>query len=316
MVLAVDIRALRLDHPSALADAYAVECEATRHARQGWVPLGESARVAAWRADNGWARHFVGAFEGGQSDWLRKLLDGARHTRHLLGGRFRPSSTPASRRRHTVGPGRGGDESRACESVHRGARTIGLATAIEMLDPEVRATPRIRVCRRGTVGRAGSARSRLRALQPRTATPCRRTSTASPTTSVPRSACSRGWYTQKHLTANSGGSPRQSRRRMTRTRSRSGRTRTRSGRIDRNHRSRSRRRLDVLGRGSRPWAAGADRGNAGPRAAPRVGSRQGRQDRLPPRRPRSRERDACPDEQRRPERVDARDQRRARLRAR
>ena len=65
MVLAVDIRALRLDDPSALADAYAVECEATRHARQGWVPLGQSARVAAWRADNGWARHLVGAFEGG-----------------------------------------------------------------------------------------------------------------------------------------------------------------------------------------------------------------------------------------------------------
>ena len=65
MVLAVDMRALRLDDPSALADAYAVECEATRQARRGWVPLGESARVAAWRADNGWARHLVGAFEGG-----------------------------------------------------------------------------------------------------------------------------------------------------------------------------------------------------------------------------------------------------------
>ena len=60
----MDIRALRLDHPSALADAYAVECEATSHARQGWVPLGESARVAAWRAENGWARRFLGAFEG------------------------------------------------------------------------------------------------------------------------------------------------------------------------------------------------------------------------------------------------------------
>ena len=65
MVLAVDIRALDLDDSSAMAGAYAVECEATRQARQGWVPLGESARVAAWRADNGWVRHLVGAFDGG-----------------------------------------------------------------------------------------------------------------------------------------------------------------------------------------------------------------------------------------------------------
>ena len=49
---------------SALADAYAVECEATRHVRPGWVPLGEAARVAGWRADNGWDRHLVGAFDG------------------------------------------------------------------------------------------------------------------------------------------------------------------------------------------------------------------------------------------------------------
>ena len=64
MVRAVDVRALSLDDRSALVDAYAVECEATRHDRPGWVPLGESARIAAWRADDGWARHFVGAFEG------------------------------------------------------------------------------------------------------------------------------------------------------------------------------------------------------------------------------------------------------------
>ncbi len=64
MVLAVDVRALRLDDPSALLDAYAVECEATRHARPGWVPLGESARIAAWQADTGWTHRLVGAFEG------------------------------------------------------------------------------------------------------------------------------------------------------------------------------------------------------------------------------------------------------------
>jgi GNAT superfamily N-acetyltransferase len=62
--MAVDIRALDLDDPSALADAYAVECEATRQARDGWVPLGQSARVAAWRADNGWVHELVGAFDG------------------------------------------------------------------------------------------------------------------------------------------------------------------------------------------------------------------------------------------------------------
>lgn len=64
MVLAIDIRALGLDQPSALADAYVVECEATSQDRRGWVPLGETARVAAWRADNGWVRHLVGAFVG------------------------------------------------------------------------------------------------------------------------------------------------------------------------------------------------------------------------------------------------------------
>ncbi len=62
----MDARTLDLVDASALADAYAVECAATRQARQGWVPLGESARIAAWRADNGWVRHLVGAFEGGR----------------------------------------------------------------------------------------------------------------------------------------------------------------------------------------------------------------------------------------------------------
>ncbi|MEU8263396.1 GNAT family N-acetyltransferase [Micromonospora sp. NPDC048999] len=64
MVLAVGIWSLDLDDKSALADAYAVECEATAQARPGWVPLGATARIAAWRADNGWTRRLVGAFEG------------------------------------------------------------------------------------------------------------------------------------------------------------------------------------------------------------------------------------------------------------
>lgn len=60
----MNIRPLDLADDSALADAYAVEHEATRHARPGWVPLGETARVLTWRADNGWLRSLVGAFEG------------------------------------------------------------------------------------------------------------------------------------------------------------------------------------------------------------------------------------------------------------
>jgi GNAT superfamily N-acetyltransferase len=53
---------LDLADDSALAAAYAVEYEATAQARPGWVPLGESARILAWRADNGWIRSLVGAF--------------------------------------------------------------------------------------------------------------------------------------------------------------------------------------------------------------------------------------------------------------
>lgn len=60
----MDIRPLDLADDSVLADAYAVECEATRNARPGWVPLGEAARILNWRADNGWLRTLVGAFEG------------------------------------------------------------------------------------------------------------------------------------------------------------------------------------------------------------------------------------------------------------
>src|SRR5512143_1370183 len=60
----MELRPLDLADGSALADAYAIECDATRHARPGWVPLGEPARILAWRADDGWVRCLVGAFEG------------------------------------------------------------------------------------------------------------------------------------------------------------------------------------------------------------------------------------------------------------
>ena len=60
----MDIRALDLGDRSALAAAYAVECEATRLTRR-WEPLGESARIAAWQADHAWTHRLVGAFEAG-----------------------------------------------------------------------------------------------------------------------------------------------------------------------------------------------------------------------------------------------------------
>lgn len=63
MIFTGNIRALDLDHSPALSDAYAVECEATRQVRPGWVPLAEGAQVAAWRAENGWTHELIGAFE-------------------------------------------------------------------------------------------------------------------------------------------------------------------------------------------------------------------------------------------------------------
>ncbi|WP_194288935.1 MULTISPECIES: GNAT family N-acetyltransferase [unclassified Nocardioides] len=64
MIVPLDLRALSVDDRSAVADIYRVECAATAHARPGWVPLDEPARVAAWQADNGWSHQLVGAFEG------------------------------------------------------------------------------------------------------------------------------------------------------------------------------------------------------------------------------------------------------------
>lgn len=60
----MQVRPLDLTDDSALANAYGVECEATICARPGWVPLGEGARMLSWRADDGWGRSLVGAFDG------------------------------------------------------------------------------------------------------------------------------------------------------------------------------------------------------------------------------------------------------------
>lgn len=59
----MQIRPLDLADDAALTAAYEVECAATRHDRPGWVPLGESSRIATWRSQDGWRRHLVGAYE-------------------------------------------------------------------------------------------------------------------------------------------------------------------------------------------------------------------------------------------------------------
>ncbi len=58
----MDVRTLDLSDDAALAAAYAVESAATAQSRPGWTPLGETARVTAWRALNGWRRTLLGAF--------------------------------------------------------------------------------------------------------------------------------------------------------------------------------------------------------------------------------------------------------------
>lgn len=60
----MDLRRLDLADDSALTDAYAVECAATQHVRRGWVPMSSGARLLSWRADDGWRRLLVGAFQG------------------------------------------------------------------------------------------------------------------------------------------------------------------------------------------------------------------------------------------------------------
>ncbi len=60
----MDLRAIDLADDDALAAVYTVECAATAHARPRWVPLGEAARTLGWRADDGWERALLGAWDG------------------------------------------------------------------------------------------------------------------------------------------------------------------------------------------------------------------------------------------------------------
>jgi len=59
----MDLRPLDLADDATMAEVYAVECAATAHARTGWVPMPEAARIVAWRADDGWRRSLVGAYD-------------------------------------------------------------------------------------------------------------------------------------------------------------------------------------------------------------------------------------------------------------
>ncbi len=61
----MELKPLILADDVAMAAAYRVECAATQHERPGWVPLGEAARIASWRNEDGWQRQLVGAFEDG-----------------------------------------------------------------------------------------------------------------------------------------------------------------------------------------------------------------------------------------------------------
>lgn len=59
----VDIRPLDLANDSALTAAYLIECSATQRVRPDWVPLAQEARILGWRADTGWTNHLLGAWD-------------------------------------------------------------------------------------------------------------------------------------------------------------------------------------------------------------------------------------------------------------
>ncbi len=61
---AMQIRPLNINDDQAMSAAYSVECAATRQARPGWEPLSQEAKILAWRADNGWRNHLIGAWDG------------------------------------------------------------------------------------------------------------------------------------------------------------------------------------------------------------------------------------------------------------
>lgn len=62
----MDLSPLDPTDASTASALYAVECAATAAARPGWVPLTEAARLAGWRADDGWRRELVGAHVDGE----------------------------------------------------------------------------------------------------------------------------------------------------------------------------------------------------------------------------------------------------------
>jgi GNAT superfamily N-acetyltransferase len=141
----VDIRPLDLADGGLLADAYAVECAATQHDRPGWVPLGCPARIAAWRAENGWRRSLIGAFEDARlvalattqtalgmpdTSWVSVCVSPQRRHRGIgtLLARAAERGSPATSRRFVASAYRPSPE--GIESlVHGFARPLGYACA-------------------------------------------------------------------------------------------------------------------------------------------------------------------------------------------
>ena len=72
----MDLHRLDLADTAALRDAYRVESAATAHARPGWSPMAEQARLLAWRADDGWDRTLVAAREDGRLVGVAACLTG------------------------------------------------------------------------------------------------------------------------------------------------------------------------------------------------------------------------------------------------
>lgn len=59
----VDICPLDLAVDHTLVAAYLIECAATQRVRADWAPLGKDARILGWRADTGWTKHLIGAWD-------------------------------------------------------------------------------------------------------------------------------------------------------------------------------------------------------------------------------------------------------------
>lgn len=60
----MNIRRLDLADDRALSEAYEVECAANLESRPDWIGRGVDARIAGWRAEDGWVKRLLGAWNG------------------------------------------------------------------------------------------------------------------------------------------------------------------------------------------------------------------------------------------------------------